>query len=180
MTTTCGMKLNLTLHEAELWSHAGQEPDRYEETRVACEAAQLLMLSLLEREALPDIRVRYLTDPTLNIGVRMSRLDVFRRNGCRTSESIFEHPHFLRHLRYLVEGPQLPPHVIEEFATIVEEDPMTCDLLDRLREASRRAVRQWNLREHADDFFMLALELGVDEGIARSVRDAVTGMPRRR
>ena len=59
------------------------------------EAVCALMKSLIARKVIPELRVKWFTDPAYFPGGRgKSRQQVFERNGCR-GEDIFRHPHFL-------------------------------------------------------------------------------------
>ena len=69
---------------------------------------------MFERQAIPDLRIRYFTDPTLNIGLSKSRKEVFESNGTSGAD-ILSHPHFLRHLKYFIYGPDLPVAAIHAF-----------------------------------------------------------------
>jgi len=55
---------------------------------------------LLERNAIPEHRFKYFTDPDYRKGrIKGSRRDLFRRNR-NSDEEILRHPHFLEHARY--------------------------------------------------------------------------------
>jgi hypothetical protein len=133
------------------------------------EAARTLTMSLLEREAIPRVRLSYFTDPELNVrGHGRSRKQIFERNGTR-GENIFRHPHFFRYLRYFVLGPDLPGETVRRFAEAAADDE------DGLQAFAREEVRRRGLErtDAAEEFFKLALELDLDPWIARGVRDAV-------
>jgi len=165
----------LTEQERALVERIDFEPDHmrlhgrfYDVIEQSCEAAKELSVSLIEREAIPKVRWAYFTDPALNIKLKRSRMEVFEGNGTRGGE-ILEHPHFLPYLRYFIFGPQLPQPTISGF----------CELVNRrddreLFNFARREVRQRGLDRHraAEEFFKLALECGLYEGMARLVRDA--------
>lgn len=137
--------------------------------RRSCTAARPLAHSLLDRNAIPAIRWAYFTDPRYNVGSNCSHLEVFERNGTRGDE-ILAHGHFLKFLKYFIEGPDLPKPTIKGF----------CDLISpfadrgQLRAFARSQIRSFGLdrREAAEEFYKLALECHLDECTARSVRDA--------
>jgi hypothetical protein len=63
------------------------------------EAAHALAKSLMERQTIPELRIRWFTDPAYNVGGHgASRKDVFAKYGTR-GDNILRHPHFLKHLR---------------------------------------------------------------------------------
>jgi len=148
-----------------------------ETTRASCIAAAVLARSLLERDGIPKVRLRYFTDPELNIGGRKkSRKDVFEANGT-TGDAILQHPHFLRYLKYFIFGPDVRADTVARFRQIVVDDRGTSGMvLDQLCQFSRAETRRLSPEERRDaveEFFKLALECGLDVGVARSIRDAV-------
>ena len=130
--------------------------------------------SILERDAVPEVRVAYFTDPNMNVGgYGKSRKEVFERNGT-TGRDILRHPHFMAYLRYFIYGPDLPKATIEGFCKIIEEDRGTSGMvLDQIRAYVRKEVRDRGLSpgHAADEFFKLAHEIG-KPSIADSVRNA--------
>jgi hypothetical protein len=169
-------KIELTSAEEDLISQINFDPRHenaeYEEIlRTSRQNAAVLMQSIIDRGAIPDIRLQYFTDPELNIGTKMSRKEVFEHNGTRGS-AIFEHSHFLKYLRYFIFGPQLPDPVIDGFVKQVNDWYME---LDSLCKSSRQAVRQYGMDPHTacEEFHKLALECGLEHYEARMIRDAV-------
>lgn len=133
--------------------------------------------SLLERGAIPDVRLRWFDAPELNIGrSSLSRHGVFKKNGC-TREDMIRHPHFVKILRYFVLGPDLPPDVIEGFRQIVVDDCGTSgEVMDQMHAYARRQARRLKTPSRYDlheEFHKLALECGVDDYVASTVRKAV-------
>jgi hypothetical protein len=136
---------------------------------------------LFGRRAIPEIRMRYFDDPLCNPGIRMSRYDVFRRNG-RSDDEIIEDGNFLEHLRYMIFGPRLPAATIVGFRRILEEDAGSTGMVqDQLRAFVRDQVRTRDLERlgAAEAFFMLALECGESLGLAASVREAAISVRRK-
>ncbi|MHC5057053.1 MAG: hypothetical protein ACYTKD_20440 [Planctomycetota bacterium] len=172
----------LTAEEESLLARIDFNPDQFalggnshDVMSESCAAAKTLTLSLLERDAIPAIRKEYLANPKYNIGKKkMSRLEVFESNGT-CGDAIFEHPHWLKYLRYIIYGPDLPKEAISGFRRIVSEDAGTSGMvLDSLCKYVRSETRKRDLgrRRAADEFHKLALECGVDDHTARCVRDA--------
>jgi hypothetical protein len=123
------------------------------------------------------IRRRFLTEPDYFIGGRgRSRLQDFERHGTRGAE-IFRHGHFLKHLHYIVHGPNLPKSAIKAFQQKVIDcgEPFTSGDAITISHFARHLVRSQGLNPGtaAEEFYKLALECGLDAGDARSVRDAV-------
>jgi hypothetical protein len=132
------------------------------------EKVTALMRSLLVRQAIPEERWRYFTDPELNPRHRKSRRQIFIDNGC-TGDAILTHPHFLKYLRYFVSGPQLPTGVIARFKELAtgpfwELEPLLAFVRACVRE--RRVQRD----DAAEEFYKLALECAVALREAEFVR----------
>lgn len=165
--------VQLTEEERRLLARVQFDPQQYSEDSAA--AAVALTRSLVSRGAIPEVRLRYLRDPEFNIGGRgKSRLDVFRLNGL-SGDDIIAHPHFLKYLKYLIFGPDLPEETIEGFRQILIDDMGTSgELLDQLRRYVRAEVRRLHMdRDKArEEFFKLALECGLDLYFAESIRRA--------
>lgn len=175
------LKIYLTAEEQVLLDKIVFEPPQDEHfdkviLRQSCKEAASLAIGLLSRKAIPEIRLRYFTDPKLNIGkAKMSRKQVFEANGTK-GKAIFEHAHFLPYLKYFVFGPDLPQEVIEQFCTAVADELfISGGDMDHLWKITSNATRQRRLNPlHAsEEYFKLALECGLLEKYARSIRDTV-------
>lgn len=148
-----------------------------EETAETAAAAVTLTHSLLERDAVPPIRLRYVTDPALNVGGHgKSRVEVFEQNGAR-GDDMLAHFHFRRYLRYFIYGPDLPAATVTKFRQVLIDDMGTSgEILDQLKAVARaqaRALSRHGRTDLHEEFFKLALECDVDEYVARCIRDAV-------
>lgn len=144
--------------------------DRFEQFEKMGELAD----SLLERKAIPGVRLAYFTDAEMNAGGHgKSRQQVFEKNGT-TGRDILRHPHFMAYLRYFISGPDLPKSVVEGFCKVIEDDAGTSGMvLDQIKAFVRKAVRDRGLDpgHAADEFYKLAHE--IDRGdLAESVRSA--------
>lgn len=149
-------------------------PNFHERLKESAELAQKLTLALLERNAIPQIRLDYLTDPKYNIGTLKSRIEVFESNGTK-GKDIFGHGHFLKYLKYLIFGPDLPVSVIDLFKKIVKDDlGTTGDLLEELTRYTRAACRDLRMESGraAEEFFKLANECGLDDTFSLAIRKA--------
>ena len=130
--------------------------------------------SLLERQAIPKVRLAYFTEPEMNAGgYGKSRKQVFEKNGT-AGRDILRHPHFMAYLHYFLTGPDLPKPVIEGFCKVIEDDAGTSGMvLDQIRAYVRKAIRDHGLSmsSAADEFFKLAHEIDRPD-LADSVRSA--------
>ena len=178
MTDTHPRAIRLSPEEEELlhridWS--ARDRDRFAESSAA---ARVLTLALLERGAIPSCRWAYFVDPQYAVRGRTSRREIFERNGT-SGEAIYEHPHFLKHLRYMVFGPDLPSHSADGFARLVEEcSPLTSGDIEAFHRFARGETRKRGLerREAADEFYKLAIEFGMEQFEARQIRGAVMSL----
>lgn len=164
------LPIQLTVEETLLFDQIRFDGRSGHEALVrSCRAAQPLMRSLLDRKAVPAVRWRYFTDPDYNVGLRKSRLQIFESNGT-SGDAIFGHGNFLKHLKYFIQGPALPSSVIAGFCELLELD----DDRDRVRAYVRAQIRSNQLEPGGagEEFYKLALECGLDEPLARSLRDA--------
>jgi hypothetical protein len=140
------------------------------------EAVAQLITALLDRNAIPEHRLKYFTDPSYQKGrIKGSRRDLFRRNGC-TDEEILRHPHFLEHARYFVCGPDLPVALVREFRETVKGCGHVSpgDAID-LANLARRQVRAFGLAPHdaAEEYFKLALDGSLWVSHALHIEDRV-------
>jgi hypothetical protein len=93
---------------------------------------------------------------------------------------IFKHPHFLKHFRYFLFGPDPPETAIERFRKVVLAEAGTRGMiLDALCRCACAEARQLGREEAAEEFFRLALECDLDQSVARAVREAVRRRPLR-
>jgi hypothetical protein len=146
-----------------------------EQVNAVCHAAQELTRSLLNRNAIPDHRLRFFADPEYNIGGHgSSRKQILERNA--NGKDILTSAHFLKYLRYFIYGPSLPDAVIESFGKAVKDCGMvTSGDIIPLGDTAKKLTRKYGLanNEAAEEFYKLALEYGLQEYEARSIRDRV-------
>lgn len=162
--------IDLNADEAVLLGRINFDSRDHDAIKQSCSASAELMPLLLDRNAIPAERLAYFTDPGCFDGKR-SRFDVFEGNGTRGDE-VFEHPNFLKYLRYFVHGSRLPVKVQQAMHAKVD-DPrhFTSGDLEPLRILARQLVRQHALGAASSDaFFQLALDLGLSGDHAHSIR----------
>lgn len=119
------------------------------------DVAHRLTISLLERHAVPEQRIRYFTDPEYNAGGRgRSRKEGFERNGTRGAEML-RHTHFLKFLRYFIHGADLPSSILTAFKQAAEDcGPITSGDIAPLGATARRLAPTYRIegKVAADDF----------------------------
>jgi hypothetical protein len=168
--------IQLTEQERSLLEKIHFEPSDHEQLRSSLAPMAALSKSLLERDAVPDVRLRYFTDPECNAGGRgKSRQDIFEQNGTCRAE-ILEHGNFLQYLEYFVFGPKLPANVISQFKeTATFSGYLTAGDINDLAPGARAAVRSAKLSPHkaAEEFYKLAMECGAMPSSAETIRNSV-------
>lgn len=152
-------------------------PGAHDVVIASLEASAALAKSLLDRSAIPEIRIRYFTDPECNPGGRgKSKKEIFERNGTAGDE-IFRHPHFLKFLRYFIFGPDLPTEAITAFCASIWNYLSGGDVQD-LVALAKKSVRRYSLdpREAAEEYFKLALECKAMPSSADRIRRQIRSM----
>jgi hypothetical protein len=137
-------------------------------------AAHSLLQSLRERGVIPEVRARIFTEPFPG-GHGKSHQDIFEKNG-RLGDAIFEHPNFVNHLRYFMDGPALPANTIADFRKILIEDSGTSGMvMDQLCKFVRAETRRLRLERGVarEEFWRLAQE--AEYFHANAVREAAGG-----
>lgn len=133
-------KVELTSEEEEYLSkinfrHTHQElRDNYP---IYIENSKKLFLSLLDRDAIPEIRLRYFTDPDLNIGrTKKSKKEAFESNLTQ-GENVYDHQGFIKYLYYFIFGSKIPDSIQTRFLEIIEDEILTSgELITRLTSFS--------------------------------------------
>lgn len=165
--------IELTDAEAELYAKIPASPLR-EGWREVADAMEALTDSLLERNAVPVVRLQLFSDPEFAEKGTKSRQQVFELNGTSGRE-IFRHPHFIEYLRHFINGPNLPKPAIEGLCQILNDDHGTSDMvMDQYRKHARSSVREFGLNpsDAGTEFFRLGVEIGMELYDARTLRDA--------
>jgi hypothetical protein len=145
--------------------------------------AAALMKSLSARNAIPEMRLRYFTDPGCLVGGRgKSRKELLE---CDDSgeKVISHHPKFLPYLHYFLHGPSLPQNIVDAFRNEVENcDALGSGEIVRLRKFAREQVRAHALEpaRSAEEFYKLALDSGLPVSFAQMIHNSVRQVGRRR
>lgn len=163
----------LTDKESELYLRIPDSPT-HDGWRDVADAMESLVDSLLERKAVPDVRLKLFADPDYAETGKKSRQQVFESNGTAGNE-IFRHPHFIPYLRHFIYGPELPKPAIDGLCKILNEDSGTSGMvMDQYRKHARECVRKYGLNpsDAATEFFRLGVEISMEIHDARTLRDA--------
>jgi hypothetical protein len=168
--------IELTERESGLLAQIAFHYTSHDELRASLTPMAALTESLLERGAIPEMRLLYFTDPERNPGGRgKSRQQVFERNGTSDTE-ICSHPHFLKYLEYFIYGPNLPLSIVAKFKEAMSfSGYLTAGDINDLVPGARAAVRSARLNPHdaAEEFHKLALECGAMPSSAESIRKSI-------
>ena len=122
-----------------------------------------LYIQLRDAGAFPQSRLDFFQSADCNPGgYGKSRFEILQRNAGNAREAM-ESVDFLRYMQVLVEGPQLPQHVISGFAETMNGIGSTGmimnDLCAYVRKAMREDVANGDTLPVEDSFALLAVEL---------------------
>lgn len=153
--------IELTPVEMEFYSRIPQKAFAADEDTWSpvADAMQALMESLESRDAVPEIRRTVFFD--LREKNSKSEFEKFESAG-KTGVDMVRHGHFVEHLQYFINGPDLPVEVVNGFLDIVNDDLGTSGmLLKNLQKFVRKSVREYNLPAHkaATNFWRLCHEV---------------------
>jgi hypothetical protein len=166
----------LTEHEIGLLAQIKFHYTSQNELHESIKPMATLTESLLERGAVPEVRLLYFADPERNPGGRgKSREQIFEKNGT-SGEEIYAHGNFLKFLEYFVFGPNLPPNIVATFKdTMSLSGYLTAGDINDLAPKARAAVRSARLAPHeaAEEFHKLALECCAMPSSAESIRKSI-------
>lgn len=165
--------IELTDSESELYSRIPRSPTHDGWSEVA-DAMESLVRSLLDRNAVAEVRLRLFCDSDYAETGSKSRQQVFESNGT-AGIAIYRHPHFIPYLRHWIHGPILPKDAIDGLCIILNEDHGTSGMvMDQCRRHARVSVRKHGLNQSqaATEFFRLGVEIGMEIHAARTLRDA--------
>lgn len=158
-------KIDLFAVENDLLEQISFTDHNHEVLRRSIQAAGKLTEILINRQAIPKIRIEYFTNSKYNVGNNKSRMEIFENNGTKGT-AIFYHGNFLKYLRYFIFGPDLPSSLIDEFCKEIDEDDLPA--------TSRRLVRKYELNSKvSEEFYKLCLECNLTDWQCSSVRDSV-------
>lgn len=168
--------IELTEHELGLLAQIRFRYTSHNELCSSIAPMAALTEALLERGAIPEVRLLYFTDPERNPGGRgKSREQVFENNGTSGTE-IYAHGNFLKYLEYFVYGPNLSPSIVAKFReTMSFSGYLTAGDINDLAPHARAFVRSARLNPHeaAEEFHRLALECHAMPSSAESIRKSV-------
>ncbi len=135
------------------------------------ELVSKLTQSLLDREGIPEHRLKTFTDDSYATGRGPSPWKQFQRNN-NDKDKTLRHPHFLDWLYYFINGPKLPHALIEDFGDFVDElGHVTSSDYTPLAKRTRELVREYNIKKlQRDEIFKLALEFEIPVDWAHSLR----------
>lgn len=172
----CNPTIKLTNEELNLLEKINFSSNNFDVLRDSLEPQRLLTDLLLKREAIPAVRLKYLSDPEFNPSGRgKSRIQVFEKNGT-PEEEISSHANFMKHLKYFIFGPDLPEYVISDFiSTVVCSGRICLSDIQGYNAKARAYVRSSGFDSHtvAEEFFKLAMEHGAIPSSAASLRASI-------
>jgi hypothetical protein len=168
--------IELNESESELLAQINFDSHNFDDSSASIIPMAALSKSLLQRGAIPDVRLFYFTEPERNPGGRgKSRQQIFEKNGTSGAD-ILAHPNFWKILKYFIYGPDLSSRIMAEFKNkALLSGKFTGSDVIELTPMARAEVRssQLNSSEAADEFHKLVLECGASPSNAESIRESV-------
>ncbi|MCO6435985.1 MAG: hypothetical protein J5J06_02730 [Phycisphaerae bacterium] len=167
-------QIELTQSETDLYARIPDMPSS-DNWQAGADAMEELVTSLLDRNAVPEVRLRLFQDTDYTeTDSGKSPETVFESNG-KIGSAIYRDGNFIPYLRHWIEGPNLPSHVVDGLCAIMNEDRGTSGMMMKQYQSfAREAVRKYNLNAQraAKEFFRLGVEIGMEIGDARVLRQA--------
>ncbi len=163
----CEMKYNppetveLLQDESNWYKSIPTVAKNIEEWQSIADTMELLMKSLLKRNAIPEIRLRVFSNPSFAETWNKSPKQIFESNGT-SGDNIYRDPHFIKYLHYFIKGPDLPSDVIIGFCKILNDNMGTSGMiLNDIRKYVRSCIRSFFLDRisAASEFYRLCVEL---------------------
>lgn len=178
-------KIDLTEAEHLLVDRITFDPPTFDHEASARNAVLIpkLMDMLISRKAIPKHREQYFLDPEYNTGrTKGSHKDMFVRNRT-TGREIFEHYSFLKFLKYILYGADLPDGAVQEFCSFVKRyEPIGSDDASDLLRLAKELANKYSIEpsEASEEFFKLALDCGVALMWAKYLKEWVGKMKLRK
>lgn len=172
-------KVELTEEEQKLYEDiiSLDISEDYEKRVRKLDSLQLLTKSLLDRKAIPEQRIRFFTDKDFQFGgTKKSRKEVFESNGTKGQE-IFKHPHFIKYLKYFVEGANLNLHltksILEIYSKCHYSDDAINEIYNLLKSNSLIPKDKSSRQELADEIFKLLVDLKIEPNYCHQIRKKI-------
>lgn len=170
--------INLTLQEKEWVEILGDfnigmsDPD----PKLKLHTAELLANSLLDRKAIPAVRLSYFIEPEYNLSnTKKSRQEVFEGNNTE-GDAILSHPHFLEYLKYFIYGANLPGSLKTQLIALKQNHHYDDDFIEGaipLLKGYFKNTPYANRSLLAEEAFKACLDLGIELIYSKHLRDKI-------
>jgi hypothetical protein len=132
-----------------------------------------LTKSLMDRDAIPERRLRWLRDGDYNIGTKKSRWEVICDNaGHKKAHLILGLPFWgERYLPFLLGIINLPQSVIDQFRS--DADKRWYNAYEMGQAYRAVAKDHGSAKDDAEEFYKLAVDCDYDHYDCRTIRDAI-------
>ena len=179
--SSTGLAIELTKQEEDLLAQIPSYDElasshlEYEDWQKAADSMEELFLLLVERKAIPDLRMKIFADAYYAEKGNKSIKEVFESNGTKGRE-IIRHGNFTEYIDYFINGPILPKSLIEEFCELADDYFARSE---ELRHLVRRSIKSAGLTHYnvPSQIFRLAIERKVSPSIANALRsEAMTAI----
>lgn len=168
-------EIELTEAETELLNKIELDTSKLVAGQFEKQAPFMLELykSLEDRGAIPEIRFKYWNDPDYRNGhAQLSHKGMFEQKGSQ-GEEIYTNPGFLEYLRYFLFGAQLREDAVAEFKVMIGDPVWSQRDRKLIATSTSKIVRKYDLSLCEEEFYRLALDMGLGKDAASLVRKTV-------
>jgi len=116
-----------------------------------------LFYLMFYNDRIPNNRLQFFVNKDYNIGTKKSRYKMFYYNGCKTDDEVFSHNHFLKYLKFFIDGSSFNNKDKQDFKEIYSEDDNK--LRKFIRDYKKSQTGYPNNTGVATEFLKLAIEL---------------------
>ncbi|GAB4041911.1 hypothetical protein [Spirosoma jeollabukense] len=148
----------------------------FEERMGMLECSEMLAESLLERGAIPEVRLKYFTELAYHLSdPRTSRLERFELRGI-SGPAIFGEGTALKYLKYFTYGADLPEAFINELVALKNDHYYNDDFVEAIVPVVKKYFTTVGSRDRSsflEEIFKLCLDLGLELILAKQLRNRV-------
>jgi len=119
-----------------------------------------LFYLMFYNDRIPNNRLQFFVNKDYNIGTKKSRYKMFYYNGCKTDDEVFSHNHFLKYLKFFIDGSSFNNKDKQDFKEIYSEDD---NKLRKFIRDYKKSQPGYSNTVVATEFLKLAIELDCND-----------------
>jgi hypothetical protein len=137
----------------------------------------LLTQSLLERNAIPKVRLKYFANPEYNLGnKRKSKKQIFESRGI-FGVDIFSQGTFLKYLKYFILGADLPIDLKSKMAELKNNNSYDSDFVEEaipmIKLFYKQNIERMDKDTFVEEVYKHSLDLDIELGESERLRNAL-------